>query len=211
MARTLYQKFRDLWKDKPDKTTPVTAEALNHIEQGIYDNSANIVELGEIVDGVGAKDISSQCSINANGQIVEITIPIDGIAMNNIFIAGGLFLGLLKSNRPPMFVYANISVSKYMTNSVIDTNIEGTAELINTFASTYPQYGTVFDGNIEIVSLSQNSAITCAGEIKMTFDFGEITEPTYTIYKSSQYYYPITQLQRRIEALEQRISDLENI
>lgn len=42
MPRTLYQKFRDLWKDKPDKTTPVTAKALMHFEQGIYDNSANM-------------------------------------------------------------------------------------------------------------------------------------------------------------------------
>ena len=49
MARTLYQKFRDLWKDKPDKTTPVTAEALNHIEQGTYDNSQNMA-LKEIYD-----------------------------------------------------------------------------------------------------------------------------------------------------------------
>ena len=42
MARTLYQKFRDLWKNKPDKTTPVTAEALNHIENGILKNSENM-------------------------------------------------------------------------------------------------------------------------------------------------------------------------
>lgn len=42
MPRTLYQKFRDLWKDKPDKTTPVTAKALMHFEQGIYNNSVNM-------------------------------------------------------------------------------------------------------------------------------------------------------------------------
>ena len=41
----LYKKFRELWKDKPNKTTPVTAEAMMHIEQGIFDNSINSQEL----------------------------------------------------------------------------------------------------------------------------------------------------------------------
>lgn len=49
MARTLYQKFRDIWKDKPDKTTPVTAKALDHIEDGILKNSENMA-LKEIYD-----------------------------------------------------------------------------------------------------------------------------------------------------------------
>lgn len=53
----LYQKFRDIWKNKPDKTTPVTAEAMMHIEQGIYDNSANIINLeNKITDGIKVID-----------------------------------------------------------------------------------------------------------------------------------------------------------
>ena len=38
----MYTRFRALWKDKPDETTPLTAAALNHIEGGIED-AANVV------------------------------------------------------------------------------------------------------------------------------------------------------------------------
>lgn len=31
----VYAKFRALWKNKPDATTPITAEALNHFEDGL--------------------------------------------------------------------------------------------------------------------------------------------------------------------------------
>lgn len=48
MARQLYEKtHEDGWKNLPDETTPVTAESLDHIEQGIYDNS-NKMALKEI-------------------------------------------------------------------------------------------------------------------------------------------------------------------
>lgn len=66
MARTLYQKFRNIWKNKPNKTTPVTAEALMHIEQGIYDNSANMA----------LKEIYSDDSINLG----VFTVDSDGNA-----------------------------------------------------------------------------------------------------------------------------------
>lgn len=42
MPRTLYQKIREIWKDKPDESTPILAKDLMHIEQGIYDNSNNM-------------------------------------------------------------------------------------------------------------------------------------------------------------------------
>lgn len=30
-----YEKFHDEWKNKPDETTPVAADALDHIEDGL--------------------------------------------------------------------------------------------------------------------------------------------------------------------------------
>ena len=36
-TRDTYTKVHEDWKDKPDKTTPVFAEDLEHIEQGIKD------------------------------------------------------------------------------------------------------------------------------------------------------------------------------
>lgn len=40
MARQTYTKNPE-WKDKPDETTPILAENLNHIEQGIKDAMDN--------------------------------------------------------------------------------------------------------------------------------------------------------------------------
>lgn len=45
MDLKLYEKIREIWKNKPDKSTPVFAEDLMHIEQGIYNNSLNCAEL----------------------------------------------------------------------------------------------------------------------------------------------------------------------
>ena len=37
------------WKDYPDKTTPVNAENLNHMDEGILNNNEAITELRESV------------------------------------------------------------------------------------------------------------------------------------------------------------------
>lgn len=42
MARTLYEKAKEDWQNDPDLSTPIMAEDLEHIEQGIYDNSENM-------------------------------------------------------------------------------------------------------------------------------------------------------------------------
>lgn len=44
-----YQKFYDAWKNDPSTDTPVSADALNHIEQGIVDASDAVsVEWGDV-------------------------------------------------------------------------------------------------------------------------------------------------------------------
>lgn len=383
MTRTLYQKFRDLWKDKPDKTTPVTAEALNHIEQGIYDNSDRMalkeiygdtaINLGRRAESIvgnystaegqnttasgayshaegdsttatghvshaeglqteasgrtahaegnttkaggtashsegyyadaaadyahaegyytvasgtgshaegnntkasgyyqhvqgkynepnsnhafqigngssdnersnacyvdwegnawfagdisndkyslnglaaliGDEDISSQCSSYASGQTVTIAIPIDGIAVNGNLIAGGFFVGAVTANLPPLLFNADILITKYSDNH---TQIEGTAELINTIQSTTQQLGSVFEGSIQLSQLAQNSATTCHGTVQITFNLGmETTILSLTVIKSTKYYYPVARvwnnLTERVEALEQRIEVLES-
>lgn len=40
---------KQVWKDLPDKTTPFTAERMNHIEQGISDLYDAIFPIGQIV------------------------------------------------------------------------------------------------------------------------------------------------------------------
>ena len=34
---------KQTWEDYPSTNTPITSDRLNHIEQGIYDNSTDIV------------------------------------------------------------------------------------------------------------------------------------------------------------------------
>ena len=51
----LYEKVHEEWKDRPDKTTPCYGKDLMHIEQGIYDNSANIKKMSD--DSITADDI----------------------------------------------------------------------------------------------------------------------------------------------------------
>lgn len=48
-TRDTYTKVHEDWKDKPDKTTPVLAEDMEHIEQGIKD-AADKRALKEIYD-----------------------------------------------------------------------------------------------------------------------------------------------------------------
>lgn len=37
-----YAKFRAVWKNRPDVSTPITAEAMNHIEDGVEAASAEL-------------------------------------------------------------------------------------------------------------------------------------------------------------------------
>lgn len=52
MSAQLYEKVHEVWKDRPDKSTPCKGADLMHFEQGIYDNSANIINVEERVEEV---------------------------------------------------------------------------------------------------------------------------------------------------------------
>lgn len=54
------------WKNLPSKETPVNAERLNHIEEGIYENSIGKQET--LVSGENIKTINNQ-SILGSGNI----------------------------------------------------------------------------------------------------------------------------------------------
>lgn len=165
--RKLYQKFREEWKDKPDKTTPVTAEALNHIEQGIYDNS-NRMALKEIygddslnlegkarisndvttdehsLSGLGASlistsvDISDECTVNINGQTLEITAPIDAIMLNAPFL-GGCYIGWINFRSAPSYIlraqisykYIPSPASEGIVKLIIVANQPGSSFAVN--------------------------------------------------------------------------------
>lgn len=66
---SVYSKFYNLWKNKPDKTTPATAEAMNHIEDGIVQVSE------ETTDSIN--DITEH-----SAQIIINSIPYHGIELS---------------------------------------------------------------------------------------------------------------------------------
>lgn len=51
----LYEKIREIWKNKPDKSTPILAEDMMHIEDGIHKNSLNCEELMEQIQKLDAR------------------------------------------------------------------------------------------------------------------------------------------------------------
>lgn len=181
----------------------------------VSSNRYNLNDLGDAINKLsdtGDEDISSQCYAYASGQRLEITIPIDGIFVNGNFIAGAFFFGIVNTNLPPMLFNANILAIKYSDNH---TQIEGRAESVNTIQSCWEQFGRVFEGSIQLSQLTQNSATTCIGTVQITFDLGfDLTTANLTLFKSNKYYYPIARvwndLTERIEALEQRIAELES-
>lgn len=183
MSFALYQKFRDLWKDKPDKTTPVTAEALNHFEQGIYDNSNNIIELGRMISNSGTENITDRCSISASEQTIEITAPIN-VILDNMLIDGNMecgdYVGVISvTNLPPMVLVAHVSGLKSSGEDV--TSVDGKAVLINPYPSTVEQYGLKYEGDIEFDA--SNDA-----KVRFTFDIGRsisISSSASVIYRTA--------------------------
>jgi hypothetical protein len=52
-----YTKYYEDWKDFPNTDTPITAEALDHIEDGIYQNS---IEIDDLKDNLPTEIVTGQ-------------------------------------------------------------------------------------------------------------------------------------------------------
>lgn len=57
------------WKNLPSKETPVNAERLNHIEEGIYENSIGKQET--LVSGENIKTINNQSILGSGNITIE--------------------------------------------------------------------------------------------------------------------------------------------
>ena len=56
---------KQTWEDYPSTNTPITSDRLNHIEQGIYDNSTTLQTITTTVQNIIAS------GSNANGNYVK--------------------------------------------------------------------------------------------------------------------------------------------
>lgn len=75
---------KQIWEDYPSTNTPITSDRLNHIEQGIYDNSTDIVSTATQLRNEMKTNIITNQEVATNEYIdgqqiyakkVEFTIP----------------------------------------------------------------------------------------------------------------------------------------
>lgn len=218
MARQTYQPQK--WENLPSETTPVSAERLTHIEQGVT-SAMDDRALKEIYDddkinlpatamdasiGCGMIDITSQCSVESNEENVKIVVPMDAKYWGGFHVASGAFIGIINfRSRPSMFFVARMYETKDGTDK---QEINGYAQLINTYSSV-SQFGYKFDGNITMGSASTTAEhLVINARIDFVLNTADKVA-NYTIYKT---YLPLPQqdLISKINSLEQRIEELEN-
>lgn len=87
MELKIYQKVREIWKDKPDKSTPVFAKDIMHIEQGIKDNSINSEKLLAKIEALESR-VEALEPINivswSEGANAEIVAMVNGLRSGKI-------------------------------------------------------------------------------------------------------------------------------
>ena len=64
---------KQTWQNLPNKTTPVNAERLGHIEDGIYDNSINIEQLSTDIDQIN-EDLEDYALLSETGYRIEFVL-----------------------------------------------------------------------------------------------------------------------------------------
>lgn len=95
---------KQTWEDYPSTNTPITSDRLNHIEQGIYDNSTDIVST--------ATQLRNEMKINYSiSNEVATHEKING----NVIYAKIIDLGVLPNN----------------TREIIHSNLDETVEIID--------------------------------------------------------------------------------
>ncbi len=100
--------------------------------------------LGEL--GVISEDVTEECIVTANGQTVEVTVPLN-IIMHayGYYILAGEFIGVIYfGGIPPMLLNMQISAVK-------DGEVHGKAVLTNLVSSTTATYGYKFEGDIQLL------------------------------------------------------------
>lgn len=121
-----YAKFHEDWLDYPDLSTPVTAAALEHIEEGISDATV-------LADGV--QDAILDTIVNAKGDLIAAT-GVDAVARlavganDKALFADSAETAGLEWRFPPGYEYAmssitasaNVSVSAESAASALITN-----------------------------------------------------------------------------------------
>lgn len=88
-----YEKSREEWKDGKSGGTRILAENLNHIEQGIYDNSVNISKMANLsVKEVKVKNVEIKTR-SASGLYYGTVGTLEEFGLKDVTVAGLMIIG----------------------------------------------------------------------------------------------------------------------
>ena len=130
------------WKNLPNQTTPVNATRMEHIEQGIYDNSvaiSNIIESGSNSKGTWVK--YSDGTMIVTRETYEITVNIN-VSWGNIFVGGDYTeweFPVPFINVPDLVLF---DINSTTTNGCFKTSYEPTNITKNSIQNVYVGRGT---------------------------------------------------------------------
>ncbi len=130
------------WKNLPNTTTPFNATRMEHIEQGIYDNSvaiSSIVESGSNSKGSYVK--YSDGTMIVTRETYETTINVN-VSWGNIFVGGDYTeweFPVPFINVPDLVLF---DVNSTTTNGCFKTSYEPTKITKNSIQNVYVGRGT---------------------------------------------------------------------
>lgn len=130
------------WKNLLNQTTPVNATRMDHIEQGIYDNSvaiSNIIESGSNSKGSYVK--YSDGTMIVARETYETTINVN-VSWGNIFVGGDYTeweFPVPFINVPDLVLF---DVNSTTTNGCFKTSYEPTKITKNSIQNVYVGRGT---------------------------------------------------------------------
>ena len=140
--------IKQIWKDKPDTSSPINAIRLNHIEDGIYNNSEAVSQLDTTVSELTENmttvkgTLSLQKRYTTQGQYIDIPLEITLTTAGRSYLIADIVGQNGSGNK--IFVTFNratqtiIGTSQVYTNDAISfTKIEKTSTGITiTFKDT---------------------------------------------------------------------------
>ena len=137
------------WKDQPDDYTPMTPEVMNHMEQGIQDNSEDIKELRDSVSPVVTYKLASGVSVRtALNVIIGKTVLLHmTVTKSGNFASGEVFATIDEKYRPAYtdydIVFYGNNANDYSNLKVQVNNVSGALSVNSTAAnrSTFTFFG----------------------------------------------------------------------
>ena len=153
-----YTYEKQLWKDYPDTTTPITADRLNHMEEGIKGLSDAQVSI-EVVDSLDGNSTTNAPSVHAVNE-----------AIGKIIESGD---GYIKYSDGTMICYDTSDITAQITNPW-GSGYYGNVKINPTFAKTFISPPTISANvrtanNLAIVAGISTSTIKITTIFLITF------------------------------------------